>query len=88
MVKVLLLKQLFDGQQIVGLDDEPVEISTSSNELFLVATKGGNVKNRGATKAQRHHICVFGSRGREDPPRPVVFFPDGEFYDCGVGLPS
>jgi hypothetical protein len=40
MVKVLLLKHLFDAQQVIGLDEEPILI-TSSEEVFLVATKNG-----------------------------------------------
>ncbi len=43
MVKVLLLKQLFDFQQILPLKDEPLEIKVISNvdKTFIVATKTG-----------------------------------------------
>ncbi len=41
MVKVLLLKQLFDGQQLVGLNEEPVEIATAPGDVFFVASKTG-----------------------------------------------
>lgn len=44
MVKVLPLKQIFDSQQVlVGLNDEPVEIATTQDDTFFVATKQGKL---------------------------------------------
>jgi hypothetical protein len=55
MVKVLLLKQVFDGQQIVGLDEEPLEITATDGDNFIVATKEGN-----ATSIDTTLILVLG----------------------------
>lgn len=42
MVKVLILKQLFDSQSVVPIDEEPIEIrATGKENTFLVATKEG-----------------------------------------------
>jgi hypothetical protein len=43
MVKVLLLKQLFERQQIISLEDEPlrVKVTGTKENCFIVATKKG-----------------------------------------------
>jgi len=47
MVKVLLLKNLFDNQEVISLDDEPLQIfANPSDDLFFVSTKSGKRKSK------------------------------------------
>jgi hypothetical protein len=55
MVKVLLLKNLFDNQEVIALDDEPLQVFSNPNDdLFFVSTKSGKI-----TKILVFPISVF-----------------------------
>src|SRR4051794_41011608 len=41
MVKVLLLKQVFDHQTVLSSEEEPLLITATPDDLFLVAKRGG-----------------------------------------------
>jgi len=68
MVKVLLF-QLFNRQNVVACEQEPVDTAVISDEAFLVATRQGDKRLADRPRCDRRRLTWLPSFCRVPPPQ-------------------